>query len=115
MMLTTLYLLLCVAGTILPYSQFVRFLLDEGFNLPLLFDQLFATPISSCFGLDVLVSAAVVLTFVQVEEIRLGLKQRWICLVCTVLVGPSLGLPLFLLMRHLSLTSQIEQNAISEL
>lgn len=99
-MLTALYLGLCIVGAILPYSQFVRFLLDNGFALPLLLNQLFATPISSCFGLDVLVSAAVVLTFVQVEGLRLGIQQRWICLLCTVLVGPSLGLPLFLLMRH---------------
>ncbi len=105
-MLTAFYVLLTVLGGVLPYSQFLRFLLDNGFNLPLLLNQLFATPISSCFGLDVLLSAAVLLTFVLVEGARLGMRYHWIYLLCTVLVGPSFGLPLFLLMRH----RQLQQN-----
>src|SRR5947207_324508 len=50
-----LYLGLCVLGVALPYSQFLPFLREHGFDLRLIVEQLFASRISSFFGLDVLV------------------------------------------------------------
>jgi hypothetical protein len=38
-----LYLLLCVAGTALPYSQLVPFVREHGLDLRLFFEQLFST------------------------------------------------------------------------
>jgi hypothetical protein len=49
------YLLLCVLGLAIPYSQFVPWLHENGMNLALLVRQLFANRISAFFGLDVLV------------------------------------------------------------
>jgi hypothetical protein len=57
------YLILCVLGAALPYSQFIPWLLENGFNAPLFVHQLFANRISTFFGLDVLVSAVVVVGF----------------------------------------------------
>lgn len=51
------YLLLCFLGIILPYSQFVPWLLQNGLNLPLFWHQLMANRVSAFFGADVLVSA----------------------------------------------------------
>ena len=44
-----IYLLLCIIGTILPYSQFVPWLLANGVDFPLFFEELFANPISTFF------------------------------------------------------------------
>jgi hypothetical protein len=51
-----LYLVLCVAGTLLPYSQFVPFVQEHGLDLRVFFEQLFSNRIGGFFGLDVIVS-----------------------------------------------------------
>lgn len=52
------------------------------------------------FGMDVVVSAVVVLIFVLVEGINLKMKRLWIPIFGTLVVGVSLGLPLFLYLRQ---------------
>src|SRR5258706_9335458 len=68
------YLLLCLAGTILPYWQLVPWLSEHGLDIPLFFNQLFVNRISAFFGTDVFVSAAVVFVFVAFERVHLGNK-----------------------------------------
>jgi TRAP-type uncharacterized transport system fused permease subunit len=93
------YLLLCLAGTILPYWQLVPWLSEHGLDIPLFFNQLFANRISAFFGADVFVSAAVVFVFVAFERVRLGSKW-WLPAVAVLIVGVSLGLPLLLYLRE---------------
>ena len=95
-----LYLALCVIGAVVPYSQFMPFLLHNGFDLRLFVEQLFANRISSFFGLDVLVSSVVLWIFVRIEGRRAALPRLWAPLVAILTVGVSLGLPLFLYMRE---------------
>ena len=95
-----LYLALCIAGTILPYWQFVPFLRDHGLDLRLFFQQLFANPVSGFFGMDVIVSSLVLWTLVFSEGRRLGMKNLWAPVAANLAVGVSLGLPLFLYMRE---------------
>jgi hypothetical protein len=104
------YVLLCILGFVLPYSQFLVFLLQNGLDLSLLIDQLFVNSISSFFGLDVIISAIVLLVFIVHEGTRLGMKNLWIYITGTLLVGVSFGLPLFLLMRQRQLDSAIPFN-----
>jgi hypothetical protein len=106
-MIQSIYVVLCVVGAALPYSQFLLFLKQHGPDLPLFLQQLFASPISSFFGLDVLISGVVLLAFIAVEGTRLRMRHLWIYSIATLLVGVSFGLPLFLLMRerHLSLAT----------
>ncbi len=99
-MLQTTYSILCILGTILPYSQFVPFLAEHGLNLQLFFEQLFVNRISSFFGMDLIVSSLVFWVFVFWEGSRLGMKNLWVYVVSNLLVGVSLGLPLFLLIRQ---------------
>lgn len=99
------YLGLCALGTVLPYSRFVPFVAEHGLDVREFLGQLFATPISGFFGLDVIVSAAVLTVFVLVEAPRLGIP-RWPPIAATFVVGVSLGLPLFLYLRERSLGSQ---------
>jgi hypothetical protein len=96
----TLYLALCVAGTVLPYSQLLPFVLEHGLDVPLLIEQLFANRISAFFGLDVIVSSVVLWVLVAVEGRRAGMTHLWAPIVANLTVGVSLGLPLFLLMRE---------------
>ncbi len=96
----SLYLALCVAGTVLPYSQFVPFLREHGLDPRLFIEQLFANRIAGFFGLDVIVSSVVLWVLVIVEGRRAGLRNLWAPLAANLAVGVSLGLPLFLYMRE---------------
>jgi hypothetical protein len=48
----SVYLLLCVLGLVLPYTQLVPWLLAHGFDAPGFATQLFANRVSAFFGLD---------------------------------------------------------------
>lgn len=96
----TIYLALCVVGTVLPYSQFVPFLREHGFDLHVFFEQLFSTRIGAFFGWDVIVSSVVLWVLVVVEGRRTAMKRLWLPIAANLAVGVSLGLPLFLYMRE---------------
>ena len=98
-----IYLALSIAGTILPCWQLLPFLREHGLDLPALFQQLFASPVSGFFGMDVIVTSLTLWVFVYSEGTRLRMRHLWIYVVCNLLVGVSLGLPLFLLMRQVKL------------
>ena len=100
MRLRHLYLLLCVLGTILPYWKLLPWVLEHGLNLSLLCQELFATRIGAFFGLDVVVSAIVLFVFIATEGRRLAIANLWLPIVATLLVGVSLGFPLFLYLRQ---------------
>jgi hypothetical protein len=95
-----LYLILAVLGTVLPYSQFAPFVLEHGLDVGLFLDQLFANRISAFFGWDVIVSSVVVWVLVFTEGRRRGMGHLWVYVACSLLVGVSLALPLFLYMRE---------------
>jgi predicted exporter len=97
----TIYLALCVLGTALPVSQLIPFLRDHGLDLQLMVAQLFANPISSFFGLDVIVTSVVLWVFVALEGRRAGVRHLWAPIAASLLVGVSLALPLFLYLREL--------------
>jgi len=95
-----LYLALCVVGTVLPYWQFAPFVRDHGLDVPLFLDQLFATPTSGFFGVDVIVSSMTLWVLVFVEGRRSSVSHLWAPVVANLAVGVSLALPLFLYMRE---------------
>ena len=99
----TIYLLFCVLGIVLPYSQFVPWVLQNGLRMGLFVRELFANRIGGFFGMDVLVSAVVLIFFIRREAKRLGLRHAWLPIVGTLTVGVSLGLPLFLYLRERAL------------
>lgn len=102
----TLYLILCFAGVLLPYWQFVPWVVQHGLNLPLFARELFANRIGAFFGMDVIVSAVALLVFTRIESARVGIRKRWLVIVAVLTVGVSLGLPLFLYLRELELERQ---------
>ncbi len=96
-----LYFALCLIGTLLPLGTFLPFLGLPRAGPQLFLQQLFATPVSRFFGWDVIVSSLVLWTFVLVEGRRLAMHRLWWPIVGNLLVGVSLGLPLFLYMREI--------------
>lgn len=95
-----LYLGLCVLGTLLPLGAFLPFLRTHGLDPGEFFAQLFGTPVSSFFGWDVIVSSLVLWVFVFFEGRRLSIVPLWLPIAANLLVGVSLGLPLFLYLRE---------------
>lgn len=99
-MIQYLYIALCILGTVLPCSQLLPFIREHGLNLSLMIEQLFANRISGFFGLDVIISSLVLWVLVLTEGRRQQMRLLWVYIVCSLLVGVSLGLPLFLYMRE---------------
>src|SRR5215468_800963 len=97
------YLILCMLGIVLPYLQLVPWLLEHGLDATLFFRELLASRVSAFFGIDVIVSAIVLLCFIQSEGKRLRVRLLWLPIIGTLLVGVSFGLPLFLFQRQLTL------------
>jgi hypothetical protein len=109
-----IYLALCFVGAVLPYWQFIPWVMQHGLNLPLFVRELFANRISAFFGMDVLVSAIVLIVFIRIESRRVAISRRWIAVLALLAVGVSLALPLFLYLRELSLerTKLTQNNAV---
>jgi len=104
MKLRHLYLAFCLIGLLLPYSQFVPWIIEHhALNMPLFVHDLFVNRISAFFALDVIVSAVVLILFIQTEGRHLRMRLLWLPIVGVLLVGVSLGLPLFLYLRQLHL------------
>jgi hypothetical protein len=94
------YLFLCLLGIVLPYSQFIPWLVENGLNAPLFIHQLFANRISGFFAWDVLISAVVLVGFIRSEGKRRGVRLLWLPILGVLTVGVSFGLPLFLYLRE---------------
>src|SRR5205807_4580468 len=104
MKLRHLYFALALIGLLLPYSQFVPWLMEHHApNMQLFIRDLFANRISAFFALDVIVSAIVLISFIQAEGKRLGMRLLWLPTIGTLLIGVSLGFSLFLYQRQLKL------------
>jgi len=75
-------------------------LLKHGLNVTLFFRELFANRISAFFVMDVIVSAIVLIWFIQNEGRRLGVRLLWLPTIGTLIIGVSFGFPLFLFLRQ---------------
>ena len=105
----TVYLALCVAGLLLPYAEFVPWLLQHGLNLASFMRELFSTRIGAFFGMDVIVSALTLIFFTGREGQRLKIPYRGLVLLSVLAVGVSLGFPLFLYLRE----RELERRALA--
>jgi hypothetical protein len=95
-----LYLFLAIIGFLLPYYFLVSFLLENGPNLGLLIDQLFANNISTFFAVDLIITGIVLLVFIYQDAHKLEMGNWWAYGIATLLVGPSFAMPLFLYYRE---------------
>ena len=105
--MSPIYLVLAIAGFILPYSQLIPFFAEHGFNLPVFWSQLFINHISTDFAFDLIVTSIVFWLFVFREGTRLHLKYLWIYIVLNLAIGLSFALPLFLWVRSRHLEREL--------
>jgi Terpene cyclase DEP1 len=99
-----LYLLFALIGLILPYSQFLPWIVEhQALNITLFIRDLFANRISAFFAMDVIVSAIVLISFIQSKGKRLRMRLLWLPTIGTLIAGVSFGLPFFLYLRQLVL------------
>ena len=101
-----IYLILCIVGIVLPYSQFIPWLLENGLDIPLLLNEIASSRIAAFGWLDVIVSALVLFVFIVYDGRKERIGNLWLPVVGTLTVGVSLGLPLFLLLRELHFESR---------
>ena len=95
------FLGLALIGIILPYMGFIPFVMENGFNIPLLVHQMFATNVSQFFSWDVVISGIVLLFFIVFDEKRPQTKPYfWIAIVGLLTVGVSFALPFYLFLRE---------------
>ncbi|MCB9135513.1 MAG: DUF2834 domain-containing protein [Anaerolineales bacterium] len=95
-----IYLALAILGVIVPYSQFIPWLMEHGLNLNLLFSEILASRLSSFAWLDVIVSAVALLVFIRNDKLNRSVPRLWLPIVGTLLIGVSFGLPMFLYLRE---------------
>jgi hypothetical protein len=100
------YLLLAVIGFILPYYFFISFLRLHGLDARLFIRELFGTPISTFFAVDLLISCVVFVRYQGQEATRYSMKHQWVYLLALLTVGLSFALPLFLYSRESRLEMQ---------
>jgi hypothetical protein len=96
---------------VLPYSQLIPWIGQNGLNFSLLIEEAAQTRIGSFAWLDVIISAVVLIAFILFESkrIKMGWGLLWIPIVGTFTIGVSFGLPIFLLLREL----HIEKKKVS--
>ena len=92
-----IFLGLAVIGLVLPYSQFLPFLIENGLIFPMIISEITGNRLSLFAWLDVVVTALVVIILVFDQKDRM--RNWWIPIIATLLIGPSCGLPLFLYFR----------------
>lgn len=105
-MMKNLFLLSALAGLAVPYYFLISFFIQNGFQLDLLLIQIFQTPGSTFFAVDVIISAIVLIIYILAENKKAAIQYSWIAITGTLLVGVSFGLPLFLFFKELSSSKQ---------
>lgn len=99
----SLYLLLAVIGTIVPYVPFIGWLHDQpldGGIAARFVAELVSTRIGTFFGLDVVLSALTLFIFMFTDRRARPTARLWPAVVGTLLAGVSCGLPLYLYERE---------------
>lgn len=108
-----IYLVLCLLGGVLPFTQLAPWLAQHGLQPLLLLQTALATPVAAFAWADVLLSAITLAIFITVESRRIGMRRWWFPLLALLCVGVSLALPLFLLLRERTLTSSKIQGTLN--
>lgn len=93
------YLILAIAGFVLPLSQFALWLMANGIQPDLLIQEIIESRLSLFAWLDVIITGIVILIWISREKSLTGAKIA-MSMAGTLLIGPSFGLPLFLYYRE---------------
>ena len=95
-----IFLVLAVIGFVVPYFFFLQLPVQNGFNLSSLLQPFFANNFMKGAAMDLTISVIVFWIFAFAEANRLQMKNPWVYVLATLLVGLSFALPLFLYFRE---------------
>lgn len=95
-----IYLVFSVIGFIVPYVFFGMFLFENGLDISLFFKSLFSNDISTFFGVDVIVSAIVLILYMIVDAKKYQVKNYYYAIIGTLFIGVSFGLPFYLYLKE---------------
>jgi hypothetical protein len=113
--LAWIYLLLAVAGAVLPWLANIAFIRDSGqpFDLGLFVRMANANPAAQSLSRDLAVGASAVTLWMVVESRRLRMRGLgWVLLSC-VTIAFAFGAPLFLYLRERRLQELALQDGTS--
>lgn len=97
------YLVAMILGTLLPWWPFWPFLLEVSFSPVSVLQALYANSASSGLSNDFFISCVVFWVFVLTDAKRLNLTSWWFVLPAAPLIGLSMALPAYLLLREYQL------------
>ncbi len=97
------YLLIAILGIVLPYTQFVSWSNENGFDLDSMVSLMFANQIASGIALDALVAGLAILLFILIDRKESKVKYWWVSILGIFLSGIAFALPFYLYLRELSL------------
>jgi len=97
-----LYLVLAIAGAVIPYVFFAQFILSEGVNLAGFVSALFANPAASGFTSDLLFTSFVfwLMMFYEQRRSKGTSPSPLIFIALNLLIGLSCALPAYLYARE---------------
>jgi len=96
------YLVLAVAGAILPWMANIAFIQASGnaFDLSTFVALANANPAAQSLSRDLLIGATAITLWMVVEARRLRVRGLWLALLCCFTLAFACGAPLFLWMRE---------------
>ena len=101
-----IYLALAMIGVMVPYFFLFQFIGENGLNVSLLIQRLFANDISTFFAVDLIISIIVFWIYLISEAEKLRMTNYWLYILASLTVGLSFALPLFLYFRERKLESK---------
>ena len=97
-----IYLLFMVLGTVLPWWFFGSFFTDNGFNLLIFFKALAINDAIKGVTTDITLSSALFWLWAYNDAKQLKIKNWWLVIPSTLLIGLSLALPLYFYLREIN-------------
>ncbi|HXD11095.1 MAG TPA: DUF2834 domain-containing protein [Anaerolineales bacterium] len=101
-----IYLAFALTGLFVPYYFLFQFLSANGFDIPLLIERLFANQISTFFAADLIISIVIFWIYMIPEANKLQMKNWWLYILASLIVGLSFALPLFLFFKERKLENK---------
>ena len=105
-----IFLVLAILGFIAPYYFFLQVPPESAMDIPALIQPLFANNFMKGVAMDLTVSVIVFWVYVFAEANKLQMKNPWVYVIATLLVGLSFALPLFLYFRERKLETKAMTN-----
>ena len=101
-----IFLILAILGFVAPYYFFLQVPPESAGNISALIQPMFANNLLRGVAMDLMVSVIVFWVYMFVEANKLQMKNAWLYLLATLLVGLSFALPLFLYFRERKLEAR---------